>query len=131
MRILGNSYIVVAELPVHWLQSASNIPRPQVGAEAAIYPVWLMDGLGTRAHVFMRCPSCDSPMGLGPDSSGEQEGWNRNPPDISLIIGCIRCDGAFMIEQEKAYCLSLTPSQTTRKDITRYAVEKGQEPVVE
>jgi len=126
VHLLGNSYIVIAELQVHWLSSAAKIPRPKVGAKAAAYPVWLMDGLGTRAHVFMRCPACDAPMGVGPSSAVEQAGWNRNPPDISLIVGCTHCPGTFMIEEETAYCLSLTPSQAPRQDITRYAVAEPQ-----
>ncbi|KKK56751.1 hypothetical protein LCGC14_3061390 [marine sediment metagenome] len=115
MRFLGNSYVVLAELPVHWLPSASQIPKLQEGADAAIYPVWLMDATGVRAHIFMRCPACDAPLNLSPSSMREQRGWNESPPDIQLITGCLRCSGTYMIDEEKAYCLSLTPAHTARK----------------
>ena len=115
MRFLGNSYVVLAELPVHWLPSASQIPKPRDGADAAVYPVWLMDSTGVRAHIFMRCPACDAPLNLSPSSMREQNGWNESPPDIQLVTACGRCSGTYMIDEEKAYCLSLMPAHTDRK----------------
>jgi len=127
MRVLGNSYVVLAELPVHWLASASQIPKPQEGADAAVYPVWLMDATGVRAHIFMRCPACDAPLNLSPSSMSEQNGWNESPPNIQLVMGCARCSGTYMIEEETAYCLSLMPAHTDRK----VAVAKPRQPVLE
>ncbi|KKL12912.1 hypothetical protein LCGC14_2531030 [marine sediment metagenome] len=129
MQILGNSYLILAELPVQWVPSASQIPRPQQGAEPAMYPVWLMDSLGVRASVFVSCPICDAPLGLSPGSIHEQEGWNKVPPEVYMMVGCSRCSGSYLIEDTRAYCLSLLPAQTTRSSVPRFVVAKGQEPV--
>ena len=115
MKPLGSGYVVVAELPVHWLPSASQIPKPQKGAEAALYPIWLMDAMGVRAYIFVRCPACDAPLNLSPSSMNEQRGWNESPPDIQLMLGCAGCSGTYMVDEEKAYCLSLLPIHTDRK----------------
>jgi len=126
VKLLGSSYVVLAEIPVRWLQSASQIPKPQAGAEAAMYPVWLMDGTGTRAHIFVRCPTCDAPLGLSPSSMGEQRGWNETPADVQLIVGCPRCSGTYMIEEEKAYCLSMIATPVPRTTNPRLEVAKPQ-----
>ena len=130
MQILGSSYLIVAELPVHWLPSASQIPRPEQGAKAALYPVWLMDSLGVRASVFVRCPACDTPLGLSPGSMREQEGWNKDTPEVYMMMGCSICSGTYLIEETRAYCLSLLPAQTTRPAVPRFVVATGQEPVI-
>lgn len=129
MQILGGSYLIIAELPVYWLSSAAQIPRPQQDVKPAMYPVWLMDSLGVRASVFVRCPACDAPLGLSPSSMSEQEGWNKDTPEVYMMMGCSRCYGAYLIEETRAYCLSLLPVQTTRPSVPRFVVAKGQEPV--
>lgn len=128
MQILGNSYLIIAELPVHWLPSATQIPRPDKG-DAAMYPVWLMDSLGVRASVFVRCPACDAPMGLHPSTMSEQQGWNKETPEVRLMMGCSRCSGTYMIDDTVAYCLSLLPPQKTRPTVPRIVVAEGHGPV--
>ncbi len=126
MQTLGNGYIVVAELPVTWLPAASQIP-PE--GKAAMYPVWLMDSTGTRAAVFMRCPACDTPLGISPGSAGEQKSWNRDVPDVHMMLGCGNCPALYLLRNEVAYCLSMLPPQQEKRTVPRPLVADDTVPV--
>ncbi|KKM62169.1 hypothetical protein LCGC14_1524410 [marine sediment metagenome] len=112
MQVLGNSYLIIAEIPVHWMASASRIPKQQED-KLALYPVWLMDSLGTRAAIFVRCPACNASMGLFPSTAAEQQQWNIKEPEISLMMGCANCPGTYRLTNDTLYALSVLPPQKT------------------
>ncbi len=86
------------------MPSAARIPADE-DPPKAVYPVWLMDSLGVRAAVFIRCPTCQMPLGLSPGDATEQKQWNKKEPVLSSMLGCVKCANVWMITNNKAYHL--------------------------
>lgn len=112
VTIPGNGYAIIAELPVHWVDSAARIPAKK--SPPSIYPVWLTDSLGTRAAVFTRCPICDTSLAITPSTASEQSEWNKEPPEVYMVMGCTHCSSTFLVREEIAYCLIALPPQQSR-----------------
>lgn len=116
MQILGGSYLIVAEIPVQWLQSASQKTRTTT---PVVHPVWLMDSMGIRAAIYMRCPACNKSINLFPSSATEQKEWNSEEPYVNTMLGCSNCEGLFMLTTDTAYALSLLPPQPDGSTVPR------------
>ncbi len=99
-----NNYIIIGERAVQWMPSAAKIPVEE-GPPKAVYPVWLMDSLGIRAAVFIRCPTCQMPLGLSPGNDTEQQEWNKQEPVLNSMLGCVKCANIWMITNHTAYHL--------------------------
>ncbi len=112
LNVFGSNYMVVGEMNVKWLPSATVIPADE--KPTAVYPVWLLDSLGIRAAVFVRCPTCQNPLGFSPSDAAEQKDWNKKEPEMSNIIGCAKCSNLWMITNDKAYHLMVLPAQRER-----------------
>lgn len=109
LEALGSGYLILAEFPVKWVPSAAQIPADP--PELTMYPVWMMDGAGTRAAIFLRCPACLKIMGLAPGNAKEQEQWNSAEVEVSTMAACEKCKATYMITTNKAFLLSLLPPQ--------------------
>lgn len=107
LNVFGSNYLIISEMNVRWLPSATAIPAEE--PPKAVYSVWLMDALGIRAAVFLRCPTCQSPLGLSPSDATEQQEWNKKEPEINNIFGCAKCSNVWMLTMNKVYHLMVTP----------------------
>ena len=114
LSVFGNSYLVVSEVDVQWMPSAAAIPVDEKPPKA-LYTVWLTDSLGIRAAVFLRCPTCQSTLGLSPGDAQEQGEWNKKEPEISNIFGCVKCSNVWMLTLNKAYHLLIVPVQSQER----------------
>ena len=113
LSVFGSNYLVIDELAVEWLPSATKIPVEE-DTPKAVYPVWLMDSLGIRAAVFVRCPTCQQPLGVQPGDAAEQAAWNKKEPKVNSILGCAKCANLWMITKDRAYHLMVLPVQQSR-----------------
>lgn len=113
LSVFGTSYLVIGEMPVEWMPSALKIPAEE--APKAVYPVWLMDSLGIRAAIFVRCPNCKSPLGISPADGDEQQNWNKDNPTLRTIVGCARCSNMWMLTPDRAYHLQILPVPPTSR----------------
>lgn len=113
VNVMGGNYIIIGEMAVQWMPSAAKIPVEE-DPPKAVYPVWLMDSLGIRAAIFVRCPTCQSPLGISPNDAAEQVNWNKEDPEINSILGCGRCSNMWMITAGRAYHLQLLPVQQSK-----------------
>lgn len=112
LSVFGSNYLIVDEKDVQWLPSATIIPVEE--EPRAVHPVWLMDSLGIRAAVFVRCPTCQNPLGFSPSDATEQKEWNKKEPELNNILGCAKCSNLWMITTGRAYHLMVLPAQKER-----------------
>ena len=113
LNVFGSNYLIVSEMNVQWMPSATAIPADGKPPKA-VYSVWLMDALGIRAAVFVRCPNCQSPLGLSPTDATEQKNWNKKEPEVNNIFGCAKCSAVWMLTMNKVYHLMVTPAPQER-----------------
>lgn len=111
LNVFGNGYLIIEELSVQWMPSAAKIPAEE--NPKVVYPVWLVDSLGIRAAIFVRCPICKSPLGISPADASEQKDWNKADPSLCTMLGCQKCSGVWMITENKAYHLQMLPVPST------------------
>ena len=121
-----NNYLIIGERAVQWVPSVSRIPDEE-DPPKAVYPVWLMDSLGVRAAVVIRCPTCQMPLGLSPGDAAEQKEWNKKEPVLNSMLGCVKCANIWMITNSKAYHLMAisTPPVERLPRIFAFPMEGG------
>ncbi len=123
LSVMGGNYLIVGEKEVQWMPSATKIPDEK--EPKAVHPVWLMDSLGIRAAVFVRCPTCQNPLGFSPSDATEQKEWNQKEPELTNIVGCARCSNLWMLTNDKAYHLMVLPPQSEHTPRILTAPPKG------
>ncbi len=124
LQVPVNNYIIIGERAVQWLPSVANIPAEE-DPPKAVYPVWLMDSIGIRAAVFIRCPTCQMPLGLSPGDITEQKEWNKKEPTLNSMLGCVKCSNIWMITNSTAYHLMAITTPTTERLPRRLVLPTG------